>query len=329
MGKSLLCVGLILILICSPVFLSAHEEWWDTLEYTEKDGVPRIIVKEEEEKIVLCDEFPSPPVLSPDGRRMAFISPREWEMLGEVFLYDGMYREKTRILCREDIPHQETPKELLWMDHRYLLIIMGFAYGTVSVGGDVYVLDTQTQKLSMFYETQERQEVKAMYRDDHDFTFVLALHDEEYMDYEIEEMHILYEEILQSVQMQEEDLQVKLLQEALYPETVDKAVSLITESFLTSNGALLHALLTSELQKETQDRFAAFNWSLRPLLPPLQSCTLISCEEGEEGYQCTLKLLFAEKDAEARVQVNLLKHEGFYRIQAIQAQGISFETLFP
>lgn len=108
----------------------------------------------------ICEYFPSPPVISPNKRRMAYISPLEWEVLGEVFLFDFSNYENKVILHRDVIPFQFTPKELLWLDNRFLLMIIGFAYGTVTLGGDLYIFDTLNKRLLSYKKSNDKQEYK-------------------------------------------------------------------------------------------------------------------------------------------------------------------------
>lgn len=42
----------------------------------------------------LCKNFPSPPAISPNMKRMAYISPLAWEVLGNLYVYDFLNDER-------------------------------------------------------------------------------------------------------------------------------------------------------------------------------------------------------------------------------------------
>lgn len=112
---------------------------------------------------VVSGDFPSAPCLSPDGRRFVFISPCQWEMIGQVFLYEADFRRKITLVRASQMPKDHTPKQALWLDDETILLVIGFAYGTVSVGGDLYALALNNNNLLLAYRAGEHREVKDVY----------------------------------------------------------------------------------------------------------------------------------------------------------------------
>lgn len=101
----------------------------------------------------ICSDMPSVPVVSPEGERVAYLSPYEWETLSDVHIFDIGSGKDEAILTQQNlkansnVKNQTTPKKLLWLDDKYLLLVIQFAYGTVTRGGDLYVFDTEKNEL--------------------------------------------------------------------------------------------------------------------------------------------------------------------------------------
>lgn len=105
------------------------------------DDVERVIylVNDKGELDVLEDNFPSEPILSASGDKIAYISPDEWECISKVFLFN-LKNGKEKILI-DPIDDQSIPKNLVWLNDNELVVIIGHAYGTVAVGGNVIILN--------------------------------------------------------------------------------------------------------------------------------------------------------------------------------------------
>lgn len=126
------------------------------------DDYERLItIASEKGEIVICDNpYCSSPVVSPDGTKFAYMDVFEWEELGEVYLYDLEKGQSELILKqKQEIKDQHKPKVLCWLDNNRLLAIIGFAYGTVSVGGELYLYDVEQGELSLVLEPGEREEI--------------------------------------------------------------------------------------------------------------------------------------------------------------------------
>ena len=95
------------------------------------------------EKEATAFEFPSEPVVSPNGKHTVFIDPLEWETLGELYIFDNTIGGfETLINPENDL----TPKYVKWVDDNTLAVIIGFGYGTVQIGGNLYTYNIKTKE---------------------------------------------------------------------------------------------------------------------------------------------------------------------------------------
>ncbi|MFX3622609.1 MAG: DUF4652 domain-containing protein [Ectobacillus sp.] len=111
------------------------------LEYDYDDRVIYKVIDGQKEKMDL--EYPSEPVLAPDGKKYVFIDPLEWECLGSLYLFDNMAGEIKTLIKPEE---SYIPKYVKWLDERTLAVIIGFGYGTVAIGGNIYSFDVETKE---------------------------------------------------------------------------------------------------------------------------------------------------------------------------------------
>ncbi len=139
---------------------------------------------------VLSEDMPSEPIISPAGNKLAFIDPLQWETVGSIFLYDYESNSLTELLSADQIEDQYTPKDILWYNDDYLLAIIGYAFGTVSVGGDLYLVDIETGNPRRVLGLTDYQEVKNIRLDDQYIHLEIAEFDENFNEYQIIEERI-------------------------------------------------------------------------------------------------------------------------------------------
>ncbi len=122
----------------------------------------KIVLKSGVERVI-CGNMPSPPSISPEGKRIAYLSPYEWELLSNVYIYDIERNTRQVVLTMEklaenkNVRDQFTPKKLAWLDSRYLLMVIQYAYGAVPTGGNLYVYDTAEGSLRPLTKLFERE----------------------------------------------------------------------------------------------------------------------------------------------------------------------------
>lgn len=154
---------------------------------------PMIIEKDDKLKSIYLSST-SLPSTSPDNKSIAYITPFEWEAIGELYIYDMEHGWSREAIKREDIGNQNSIKAAKWLDDRYILTIIGFGYGTVSVGGDLYLYDTENKKLELIIDADSLEQalpegrIEIMDFDivEDKITMKIAKHDEEFMKYTVE-----------------------------------------------------------------------------------------------------------------------------------------------
>ena len=82
--------------------------------------------------------------LYPDTRRV-ILNNYTWEEPSDVYLYEASTGEK-RQLDMSRLPRNELVTAMKWLDGRYFLFVSQFDHGTVAIGGDVWVYDTETDE---------------------------------------------------------------------------------------------------------------------------------------------------------------------------------------
>lgn len=80
--------------------------------------------------------------LYPDSIRV-ILNNHAWEEPSDVYLYEAATGEK-RQLDMSGLPRNELVTAMRWLDGRYFLFVSQFDHGTIAIGGDVWVYDTET-----------------------------------------------------------------------------------------------------------------------------------------------------------------------------------------
>ncbi|MBQ9795111.1 MAG: DUF4652 domain-containing protein [Clostridia bacterium] len=77
--------------------------------------------------------------------RRVILNNHTWEEPSDVYLYEAATGEK-RQLDMSGLPRNELVTTMRWLDGRYFLFVSQFDHGTVAIGGDVWVYDTETDE---------------------------------------------------------------------------------------------------------------------------------------------------------------------------------------
>jgi hypothetical protein len=101
------------------------------------------LVKADGTTEVLAAGSATEPVKSPDSKKAAYVSPVEFEELGDVYIVNLEDGTQSILVASEN---QETPKKVIWEDDKNVLVIIGQAYGTVGVGGNIYRVNLETKE---------------------------------------------------------------------------------------------------------------------------------------------------------------------------------------
>lgn len=98
------------------------------------------------EALIALSSVASIPQVSPSGAKMSFIDDYGFEGLGQLIIYDSNTK-KTRQVTHLSIDKSSSVKKAVWIDENHLLLIIGYGYGTASLGGNVYTLDRRNYEL--------------------------------------------------------------------------------------------------------------------------------------------------------------------------------------
>lgn len=168
-----------------------------------ENNIPEIVVKKDGKEKIISEgnDVPSKPIISPDKKKLAYISPYDFEVIGEVFLYNHLSDTHKAVITHKDIPENLTPKKINWYDDRYLLVIMGYAYGTVSIGGDLYVYDTVGDKMALLIKQDDQKgEISDIKIEQGTVKLDVVVFNDEFTDYKIEESSYGQKEFLDMIE---------------------------------------------------------------------------------------------------------------------------------
>lgn len=146
---------------------------------------------------ILCSYLCSYPELSPNKKRIAYIDPDEQDLPRALYLYNVENDSKELLI----IPNQDgsgTPKEVRWLDDQYLLLIIGYGYGSVSYGGGLYLYDLSNKELILLKIPNHQTEYRDIVIKEDIITLDLARWtDNNSNDYIIEQESIAYTEVFE------------------------------------------------------------------------------------------------------------------------------------
>lgn len=129
----------------------------------EQEGEIEIIKKEADISFIkngldknVEPEFGTPWITSLGGKYDVCIEGRGEEgieeVIGLIYLKDNNSGEKWSFQIDDD-GNQFSPKKIEWIDDKHVAVIVGFAYGTIALGGNVYKLNVETGEVTMIHHT--------------------------------------------------------------------------------------------------------------------------------------------------------------------------------
>lgn len=135
----------------------------ETKDESQKEDEVKIIEKEADisfTKIGLDKnvepEFATPWISSSDNKYDICIEGRgEYgveEGIGLIYLKENETGDKWSFQIN-DGGKQLSPKKIEWIDDKHVGLIVGFAHGTIALGGNVYKLNIETGEVTMIYNT--------------------------------------------------------------------------------------------------------------------------------------------------------------------------------
>lgn len=100
-------------------------------------------------------------VRSPDGARTAVLYPVEFEEAADLYVLAGP-GSGTHFTLGDSMAKSLTGKAVGWLDDRTLWVILGYRWGTVSPGGDLYAVDPVTGAGRLLWGNPEAGRIQAV-----------------------------------------------------------------------------------------------------------------------------------------------------------------------
>lgn len=118
-----------------------------------------LFVNKDDSKTILSDYGSSYPEISTDKSRIAYIDEVSFESIGNLYVYDIQTKDNMQ-KTTYGYDQSETVKSIEWISDDSLLVVIGFAFGTVTQGGDLYLYDINENKLTLLLESEKYMEIK-------------------------------------------------------------------------------------------------------------------------------------------------------------------------
>ena len=119
--------------------------------------------KEGEDTVVLSDQYPSEPVKSPNGQYAAYLAPFEWEELSDLYIVDLKAGSQKMLIEGNS---ESKPKNVIWENDEHVLVILGYPYGTVSIGGNIYRVNIETGNQEQLTEYDDATQITDFHIED-------------------------------------------------------------------------------------------------------------------------------------------------------------------
>jgi hypothetical protein len=97
-------------------------------------------------------------VLNPSGTCSVYIEPFEWEICGNIYVKNTA-TGAIKKLTNYHMSHENKPKQIAWFNDTLMMVIEGYTWGTVSVGGSLYLVNANTGKYTLIMEHLPGQEI--------------------------------------------------------------------------------------------------------------------------------------------------------------------------
>lgn len=143
-----------------------------------------------ESEIYSNNRLPSKPVISPKHKKCAFIAPNEWESIGDLYVYNFKDNTSSILIKGEDYSKRHKIKKVLWKSEDRLILIIGNAYGTISLGGNIFEYDLIDSKIELKYECKEYEEIKDLFINDGNLICTRIKFDNEYNKFETNQIKL-------------------------------------------------------------------------------------------------------------------------------------------
>jgi hypothetical protein len=126
--------------------------------YKSRQIASEIYISDNGELTTLSDVASSIPQINAEKTKVAFVQNVGFEKLGKLYIYDTHLYQLTSNELKEKEDSQRTLKDCTWYQDK-LLVILGFNSGTITEGGDVYMINVDTGDLRMVIDAKDMVEI--------------------------------------------------------------------------------------------------------------------------------------------------------------------------
>lgn len=184
-----------------PVKPSSKLIWNETVQYPENEP-PFIKIKREDkwQEISTIDDYPSKPNINEAGTSMVFVSPYEFELAGDAWLYNIEKNEKKRIYTHQQAGEQKSVKSVSWFNDELILILTGNTYGTVPSSRTLYLLNVSNDKIEQIVQLESNQNMREIeVKDEDSITYTVDTYDDEMLNFTSAKETVKMEAFLKSI----------------------------------------------------------------------------------------------------------------------------------
>jgi len=93
--------------------------------------------------------------VAPDSARALVLYPIEFEERADLYVTDRTRGSGYRLVLADSTRAEDTPKQVGWLDPQRAWVIVGYQYGTVSPGGDLFALDPATGRAALLWASAD------------------------------------------------------------------------------------------------------------------------------------------------------------------------------
>ncbi|PEP84926.1 DUF4652 domain-containing protein [Bacillus pseudomycoides] len=120
------------------------------------------LVAENRMRKLLNENISSKPLISPNKLKAIYLSPFEWETLTNLYIIDLKTGEYTKLVGVID--EKYAPKAAIWITDIHIALIIGYAFGMVSDGGNIHIYNLLNRQMCKITEWDWRtQAIKLEY----------------------------------------------------------------------------------------------------------------------------------------------------------------------
>lgn len=128
-------------------FKNGDDLYVEAYRYYMQDAAWEMVLAKDGEIIKIFDGLPSRPKFNKDRTKILYVDELQFEVVGNVTIYDSTTDQVTQLTHYDYGPEQTTVKDVEWFTEDKILCIVGFSTGTISQGGDLYLYDLKGDQL--------------------------------------------------------------------------------------------------------------------------------------------------------------------------------------